>query len=320
MLHPVLSLISSHLSHCHRLQLRDAVKGAPSRGALPVDFVRGRRDQQQQQLPSPAAYLAGLDAAAYPGFHMFAADILTQSMSYLCNRRGASGGGSSGGSGGEGIRLEEVPPGLHAVSNGDIHDATHWPKMGEGVRQLQALLDSDAFAAAPRPADGSRAAPSSSSSADAGGVGSNGGEGGVPWDELFRLLSDGRQLCDRGSLPDTGYAPQFEVAASGIFVEVRVGGSAGWEDACGSVDWYTRCGACSHTLPSTPLAPPAADRHTVGPVWHSQPDGACVLAGRASGASGALAGARRRRRQQQLDDGAPCIPDAAAARWRQRRR
>lgn len=60
----------------HCLQLRDKALSAPSRGALPVSFVSGGEE--------PAAFLAGLDSRAYPGFNLLAADVPARRMAYMC--------------------------------------------------------------------------------------------------------------------------------------------------------------------------------------------------------------------------------------------
>ncbi len=75
-------------------------------------------------------------------------------------------------------------------------------QMDEGQRQLQSLLERGAF-------------------------GTESGEGGggsgisIPWQQLFELLSDDRQLeTNPAKLPQTGLGDEFEAAASGIFVKV----------------------------------------------------------------------------------------------------
>ena len=58
-----------------------------------------------------------------------------------------------------------------------------------------------------------------------GGHVKNGSSSGtvVPWEELVRLLSDERRLeTDPQRLPATGYGPEFEEAASGIFVQASL--------------------------------------------------------------------------------------------------
>ncbi|KAI7839225.1 hypothetical protein COHA_007038 [Chlorella ohadii] len=207
-------------------QLRYAGRqGAPSRGALPVNFVTGQA--------APEEYLAGIDAQAYPGFNLMAADLQGRRMAYLCSKQGDQG-------------PQLVSPGLHGVTNGVLE--AHWPKasaVDEGRRRLQQLLDRGAFNGARCSPDSSggcgggsgRSAGADGGSASgsgdgsdcdlspgaAGGEGSGGRGGGaaaVPWAELFQLLSDDRRLEeDPARLPDTGYGHEFEAAVSGIFVQ-----------------------------------------------------------------------------------------------------
>jgi hypothetical protein len=97
----------------------------------------------------------------------------------------------------------------------------------EGRRQLQSLLDSGAFT------PGCEADCDGGDPFDAGSGGSVEGQGKcgmggsgtgsslcVPWEELFAILADDRQLeQDPARLPQTGYGTQFEAAASGIYVQ-----------------------------------------------------------------------------------------------------
>ncbi|KAL4859573.1 hypothetical protein ACK3TF_000663 [Chlorella vulgaris] len=172
-------------------------QGVPSRGALPVDFHR------------PALQ-------AFEGFNLIVADLARQRLAYLGSRSGSP--------------CEELPPGMHAITNGALH--AHWPKVDEGRRQLQSLLDSGAFA------PGCEADCDGGDPSDAGSSGSVEGQGKcgmggsgtgsssirstlcVPWEDLFAILADDRQLeQDPARLPQTGYGTQFEAAASGIYVQ-----------------------------------------------------------------------------------------------------
>ena len=108
-------------------------------------------------------------------------------------------------------------------------------QVDEGCRQLQSLLDRGSFAAAGgtcsverAAADGSSSGDSSSSSikcsrGSTSSSGSSSSSTGVPWEELFRLLSDDRRLENNPErLPKTGCGPEFEAAASGIFVQASL--------------------------------------------------------------------------------------------------
>ncbi|PSC75712.1 transport and Golgi organization 2-like protein [Micractinium conductrix] len=215
-------------------QMRDAGPPgeAPSRGALPLHFVTAEEPQR---------FLESIDTQAYPGFNLTGADLQSGRLLYLCNRHGDEQGGgistegsSSGDGGGDGscsssrssggVRPRELPPGLHGVTNG--HMDSHWPKVEEGCRRIQQLLESGAFSAAPGAADGhASAAHGSGGGAEAartsGGGGGGGGKGStvVPWSQLFELLCDEHLLEQRPeALPQTGYGDAFEAHVSGIFV------------------------------------------------------------------------------------------------------
>jgi hypothetical protein len=103
--------------------------GAPSRGVLPVGYL-------SSHLP-PQEHLSQLDADAYAGFNLFAADLRSGQMAYLCNR----GGNSNGNRAGCGSAAQALPPGLYGVSNAPMTtSSSRWPKVEEGRRRLQALL------------------------------------------------------------------------------------------------------------------------------------------------------------------------------------
>jgi hypothetical protein len=95
----------------------------------------------------------------------------------------------------------------------------------EGCRQLQSLLDSGAFAAAAAGAISAEGQAANGSSCGGSASNQNGSSSStvVPWEALFRLLSDARRLeTDPRRLPATGYGPEFEEAASGIFVQASL--------------------------------------------------------------------------------------------------
>ncbi|KAL4430685.1 hypothetical protein ABPG75_005941 [Micractinium tetrahymenae] len=190
-------------------ELRDMQRlGAPSRGALPVEFVTAAGD--------PEAFLEGLDSKAYPGFNLLGFDLSQGRMLYLCNKHEGQRG-----------RLARLPPGLHGITNG--HMDAGWPKVREGCRRLQQLVDSGAFGSGGSGgshcnggiAGGSGAAGGRSDAAAAAAGGSGGGGGSsVPWEELFGLLSHDCLLEQNPErLPATGYGPEFEAKVSGIFVQ-----------------------------------------------------------------------------------------------------
>lgn len=86
--------------------------GAPSRGRLVADFLRGA--------DGPAAYLAGVEAGAYAGFNLVVGDA--DALHYLSNRSGESG---------------PLAPGVHGLANAGLD--TPWPKVRRGRASLGAL-------------------------------------------------------------------------------------------------------------------------------------------------------------------------------------
>lgn len=86
---------------------------ARSRGQLVADFLRGEQ--------GPAEYLAGLDAAAYPGFNLVVAD--PRALWYLSNRSGPP---------------RALDPGVYGISNAGLD--TPWPKVVRGRERLAALV------------------------------------------------------------------------------------------------------------------------------------------------------------------------------------
>ncbi len=91
--------------------------GAPSRGRLVVEFLRGTM--------APGAYLAGLDAGAYAGFNLVVGDMDT--LWHLSNRSGGP---------------RPLPPGVHGVSNAGL--GTPWPKVRRGRERLGELVSAGA--------------------------------------------------------------------------------------------------------------------------------------------------------------------------------
>ncbi|KAJ8433560.1 hypothetical protein Cgig2_018113 [Carnegiea gigantea] len=93
---------------------------AKSRGELPVRFLKGT------QSPTEFAEMLLEEAHEYNGFNLILADLSSRSMIYITNRPK-----------GEGIRIQEVPPGLHVLSNAKLDSP--WPKGYYGTRSTVAL-------------------------------------------------------------------------------------------------------------------------------------------------------------------------------------
>ncbi|KAL2895180.1 Transport and Golgi organization 2-like protein [Bienertia sinuspersici] len=82
---------------------------AKSRGELPVRFLKGK------QSPREYAEMLAKEAEEYNGFNLIVADLSSKSMIYITNRAN-----------GESVRIQEVPPGLHVLSNAKLDSP--WPK------------------------------------------------------------------------------------------------------------------------------------------------------------------------------------------------
>ncbi|XP_061345934.1 uncharacterized protein LOC133291648 [Gastrolobium bilobum] len=81
---------------------------AKSRGDLPVLFLKSSKNPQEfaQSLKKEARY--------YNGFNLIVADIVSKSMVYISNRPK-----------GQPITIQEVPPGLHVLSNDKLDSPWH---------------------------------------------------------------------------------------------------------------------------------------------------------------------------------------------------
>ena len=87
--------------------------GAPSRGQLVADFLRGRA--------SPASYLAALRPESYAGFNLLVGD--RDALWYLSNRSGPA---------------RALGPGVYGVANAALN--TPWPKVRRGRTALAAVV------------------------------------------------------------------------------------------------------------------------------------------------------------------------------------
>jgi len=97
--------------------------GAPSRGALVAEFLRGEE--------GPGEFLRRMerDAANFNGFHLVVSD--DSELWYLTNTGGAP---------------RRLPPGIHGISNGPVDEP--WPKVTRTTSRLGRLLEAPA---APEP-------------------------------------------------------------------------------------------------------------------------------------------------------------------------
>ncbi|MEO6519688.1 MAG: NRDE family protein [Pseudoxanthomonas sp.] len=105
------------------VRARPAVTAEPSRGQLPVQFLRGHRDAL-----SSAAALAS-DAAAYAPFNLLLIDA--DACVYLGNHPG--------------LQCHAIAPGIHGMSNGGFD--MRWPKTRRLCKSMQQWTEagSEAF-------------------------------------------------------------------------------------------------------------------------------------------------------------------------------
>ncbi|XP_021717732.1 transport and Golgi organization 2 homolog [Chenopodium quinoa] len=94
---------------------------AKSRGELPVRFLKGK------QSPREYAEMVAEEAHEYNGFNLIVADLLSKSMIYITNRPK-----------GESARIQEVPPGIHVLTNGRLDSP--WPKAERLALKFKKLL------------------------------------------------------------------------------------------------------------------------------------------------------------------------------------
>ncbi|XAR61535.1 hypothetical protein NMG60_11015987 [Bertholletia excelsa] len=93
---------------------------AKSRGDLPVRFLKGKNS------PREFAEQIAREAHQYNGFNLVVADLSSNTMVYVSNRPK-----------GEAITIEDVPPGVHVLSNAKLDSP--WPKARRlelGLRKL----------------------------------------------------------------------------------------------------------------------------------------------------------------------------------------
>ncbi len=92
--------------------------GAPSRGTLVVEFLKGEEN------PGDFLRRKEREAAAYNGFHLVVGDL--SGLWYLTNT--ATGGAP-----------RRLSPGVHGISNGPVDEP--WPKVTRSTARLAALLE-----------------------------------------------------------------------------------------------------------------------------------------------------------------------------------
>ena len=157
----------------------NSVVGAPSRGALPTDFLKGTT--------SPLAYLACLDPASHNGFNLVVGDLAAREVAYLTNR----GGDASA----RGVP-RALAPGVYGLSNGTL-GCSGWAKVDRGVEAITGLLV----------AGGALSDAAGASSPDT-----------LQWSSLFDGVLLDATRAPPTSLPATGIPPTIEHVLSSTFV------------------------------------------------------------------------------------------------------
>ncbi|CAO2833718.1 unnamed protein product [Amaranthus hypochondriacus] len=99
----------------------DSHHGAKSRGELPVRFLKSK------QSPREFAEMLAEEVEEFNGFNLIVADLPSKSMVYITNRPK-----------GESVRIQEVPPGLHVLSNAKLDSP--WPKAERLGLKFQKML------------------------------------------------------------------------------------------------------------------------------------------------------------------------------------
>eukprot|EP00887_Chlorella_sp_A99_P005324 scaffold1.g5324.t1 len=242
-------------SYCARpaqAEARDLVD-APTRGALAVDWVGAAGPAAAA---GPLDFLCHICQEPYAGFNLVAGDLFAPGgpqLAYLSNRGGDAAPRllAPGVHGISNARLDAGWPKVEAgkrylralldrdafrcavggaanITGGSIGGDNEGPASQETqFQQQQEQQQPDAAQGGPSGGSGDCIHAPDPSTGDVGGTARgaaiNGAEGlqgvAVPWEQLFGLLSDDRVLeRDPARLPNTGYPPEFEALASGVFI------------------------------------------------------------------------------------------------------
>ena len=208
------------------------VEGAPSRGALPLGFLRGGA--------GPLEYLRGLDLARHNGFNLVVGDLNEgrAEVAYVTNRSSSSSlngktsaatpsSGAAGG--GAGTKTASpppfyppgtpvlLPPGVYGLSNGVLGDS--WCKVDRGVAILKEMLERREFDGGDGGEEengdsgGDREPPSMTSASSSPAPSSS-----FPWDALFRSLMGDTSRAPAHRVPDTGIPRYIEERLTPTFV------------------------------------------------------------------------------------------------------
>lgn len=243
------------------------VAGAPSRGALPLDFLRGGA--------GPLEYLRGLDLARHNGFNLVVGDLSEggkTEVAYVTNRSSSRGsppasapaalsGAEAGAPPSSRFSSRKpvlLPPGVYGLSNGVLGDS--WCKVDRGVAILKGMLERGDFdddergaaAAAAGGGGGGTATDPSASSAPCSSAPASSSHASsscsLPWDALFRSLMGDTSRAPAHLVPETGVPRHIEERLTSTFVTpfelLPKGGGGG-----GATTWAaeTTTGAAAET-------------------------------------------------------------------------
>lgn len=250
------------------------VAGAPSRGALPLDFLRGAA--------RPLEYLRGLDLARHNGFNLVVGDLNGKGdgeveVAYVTNRKSSSPSKAAAAPAaadncaetttkpssssspspsppfptGEPVLL---PPGVYGLSNGVLGDS--WCKVERGVAVLKGMLERGEFddeKGGGGDENGSSLSSSSSSTS-------------LPWDALFRSLMGDTSRAPAHLVPETGVPRHIEERLTPTFVTpfelLPKGGGGGGGGAGGGAP--SSAATAATTTPAAETAAAAAELKKYG--------------------------------------------------------
>jgi uncharacterized protein with NRDE domain len=249
------------------------VQGAPSRGALTLDFLRGDE--------SPLAYLQGLELDRHNGFNLVVGDLNEEGqmeVAYVTNRSSSkscpkskstsTSTSSDGTDGGDpapspspsfpsGVPVL-LPPGVYGLSNGVLGDS--WCKVDRGVSILKEMLEKGEFEGERGNGNGEEKEPPSTTTSTSSSPSSP--SPSFPWDALFRSLMGDTSRAPAHLLPETGIPRHIEEKLAPTFVTpfelLPKGGGGGGGGGGGATAAETAAAAAAAETEATTKATTAA--------------------------------------------------------------
>ena len=269
------------------------VKGAPSRGALTLDFLRGDE--------APLDYLKGLNLDQHNGFNLVVGDLNDEGqmeVAYVTNRSSSSskscptsksgppststsnGGGDDDGKAApppasppsfpSGVPVL-LPPGVYGLSNGVLGDS--WCKVDRGVSILKGMLEKGEFDDKGERGNGNgdgdgkeEEQPPLTASTSPSPFSSSPSSSSFPWDALFRSLMGDTSRAPAHLVPETGIPRHIEERLTPTFVtpfellpKGGGGGGRGGGGATAEAAATTAAAEATTTPATTATAAAAAD-------------------------------------------------------------